>query len=126
MTIFMRQSTLTGRHLLVARAAVVAAVCGAASAVPVPSEIRALPLLVFVIVGPGSAVMSWLDFPGGATMAGIVGISTTSMMALAAAMAWLQFWHPGPSCLVLAAVVAASGIARIRALQKQSETSGTW
>ncbi|MGE2731545.1 hypothetical protein ACQI4F_18875 [Mycolicibacterium vaccae] len=100
-----------------AATAVGAAMCGALATVPVQSPLRAVLLLVFVLAGVGSAVMCWMDYPVAVTVAAIVGISVASLMAVAVAMAWLQFFHPVPSCLLIAALVAASGLFRLHTLR---------
>lgn len=118
---------LSSRDEKVAAMAVAAAACGALAAVPMPAPLRGLALLAFLLAGVGSAVMCWIDLPVAATMAAVVGISIASLMAVAVAMAWLQFWHPVPSCLLIAVLVAASGFARLRTLRGPiAEADPTW
>lgn len=118
MTLIHRLRTTSGHDELVAMVAVMAGICGALSAVPAPSSLRVLPILVFMLVGAGSAVMCWIDLPPAVTVAAVVGISIASMMAIAVTMAWLEFWHPKWSCLILAGLVAASGAARLLTLHR--------
>lgn len=119
--------TLSRREQKVAAVAMIAAVCGALAAIPVPSPWRAVPLLIFLLVGPGSAVMCWVDLPPAPTIAATVGISLAAFMAVAVAMAWLQFWHPVPGCLLIAAIVAASGLSRLRTSPGSlAEASRSW
>ena len=110
-------SGLSGRDERIAATAVGAAACGALATVPAPPAVRAVLLLVFVLSGVGSAVMCWVDLPAAVTVAAVVGISIASLMAVAVAMAWLQFYHPVPSCLLIAAGVAASGLLRLHTLR---------
>jgi hypothetical protein len=125
MTLMQVLRTFSIRDEKVAALAVVAAVCGALAAVPVPSGMRALPLLVFVLAGPGCAVMCWVDLPPAVTTAAVVGISIAALMAVAVVMAWLQFWHPVASCLIFAAVVAASGLIRLWTLRAVVTETGS-
>ena len=94
--------------------ALAASVCGAISAVPIlPSAVRAVALLFFVLVGPGSAMLSWFDLPRETVLALVapLGIAITVLAATAAAFA--SMGHPvvlltlAVAVTVLAAVVAA-------------------
>ena len=85
---------------------------------PFSPAIQSLLLMVFVLTGVGSAAMCWVDLPPAVTVAAVVGISMASVVALSTAMLWLGVWHPIPSCLLLSALVAVSGFARLRALRK--------
>jgi hypothetical protein len=80
--------------------------------------------MVFVLTGVGSAGMCWVDLPPAVTVAAVVGISVTYVVALATAMTWLDVWYPIPSCLISSVLVAASGLARLRTLQKVTTEAG--
>lgn len=114
---------LTGRSSprqaeLVARAAIIAGVCGALSTVPIAPPAQAVLLLVFMLVGPGSAAMCWAELPPAVTVAAVLGVSVSVVLALAVAMAWLTIWVPIPLCLLLAAAAVASGVIRSRSLRR--------
>ncbi|CAN3129387.1 hypothetical protein ACNUDN_15785 [Mycobacterium sp. smrl_JER01] len=104
------------RARAVAVTAAISGGCGLLSVVPVLPALQAVLLLVFILSGVGSAVMCWVELPPAATIAAVVGLSIAAMMAVAVTMAWLQVWYPVPSCLVIGALVSASGAARLRLL----------
>lgn len=110
------ETILSSRDQSVAAATVAAGACGALASAPLPPALRVLPLLVFMLTGVGCAVMCWIDMPTAPTVAAVVGISLAAMMAVAVTMAWMQFWHPVPSCLILASLTTASGLIRLRTL----------
>ncbi|MCI4674458.1 hypothetical protein [Candidatus Mycolicibacterium alkanivorans] len=115
-----------GEHAdAVAKVAIYAAACGILSTVPVWPPLQALLLLVFLLTGPGSALMCWAALPPAVTVAAVVGLSVSSVLATAVAMAWVPFWGPVPSCLVLSAAVITSGLVRLRALRKPVTESAT-
>jgi hypothetical protein len=109
----------------VAKAAIAAGALGIVSTVPVWSPLQGLLLLVFLLTGPGSALMCWVALPPAVTVAAVVGLSVSSVLATAVAMAWVPFWGPVPSCLLLSAVVIISGFVRLRALRKPVTESAT-
>lgn len=120
-------TTASGQAEVVAKAAVVTGVCGVLSTVPVWSPLQALSLLVFMLAGPGSAAMCWVDIAPAATVAAVVGISIASVLGFAAALAWLGMWLPVPSCLLVSAVVVSCGFARLRSLRRSmTESSRSW
>ncbi len=108
---------------LAANTAVVAGVCGALSTIPIAPVLQALLLLVLVLVGVGSAVMCWVDLPPAPMVAAVLGISVTSVICLAVAMAWMDIWYPVPACLLFSAGVACSGYLRRRSLRRLSVTA---
>lgn len=120
MNVARRFTTVSSQAEVVAKSALVAGVCGVLSTVPISPPLQALLLLVFVLAGPGSAVMCWIDFPPAVTVAAVVGISVASVLALAVATAWLAVWLPIPSCLLLSAVAMTSGFARLRTSMQES------
>lgn len=127
MNVGRRLMTAASQEEVVAKAALVAGVCGGLSTVPFAPPLQALLLLVFVLAGPGSAVVCWLEFPPAVTVAAVVGISVASVLALAVATAWMAVWLPIPSCLLLSAVGVTSGFARLRNLRMSMQhNSGRW
>lgn len=119
--------TLSSRDERVATVSLAAAACGALATVPVSTPLRGVVLLAFVLTGVGSAVMCWIDLPAAVTMAAVVGISIAALTAVAVVMAWLEFWYPVPSCLIVAALAALSGAIRLRTLRDPAtEADPTW
>jgi hypothetical protein len=109
---------------LLARLAVIAGASGTLSAIPFSSALQSVLLMVLLIAGVGSAVLCWSDLPRGAAVAGVIGLSISAVIALATLMVWLQIWYPVPSCLVLALVVASSGLIRLWTLQETGGNAG--
>lgn len=126
MTLIDRLKTAPRHDGIVATVAVITGVCGVLAVIPAPPALRVLPILVFMLGGAGSAVMCWIDLPAAVTTAAVLGISIASMMALAVAMAWLEFWHPVWSCLILALIVTASGTLRLQAIRRPSAAGRPW
>jgi hypothetical protein len=110
--------TLGGQADVVAKVAIFAGACGILSTVPVWPPLQGLLLLVFLLAGPGCGAMCWAALPPAVTVAAVVGLSVAAVLAMAMSMAWVPFWGPIPSCLVLSAVVITSGLLRLRVLRK--------
>lgn len=106
------------RAQILGNLAFVAGLSGAVSTVPFSSALQSLLLMVFVLAGVGSAAMCWVELPPAVTVAAVVGLSIASVVAAATSMAWLDMWYPIQSCLILSVVVAASGFARLKTLQR--------
>lgn len=116
MMVIDRLRTVSGRDEVIAMVAVCAGVCGGMAVLPVPPVLRAVPLIAFMLVGVGSAVMCWVDMPPAPSIAAVLGVSIASMMAFSVVMAWLQFWHPLLFVLGIGGIVTGSGLLRLRAL----------
>ena len=105
--------------------AIVAGLCGLGSTLPIGPAGRAILLLVLLVSGDGSAVICWLDLPGAAAAAGVVGGSIAAVIGTSTALAWLHWWQPTVSCLVLSSAVLVSGLARVATLGRRAEAP-TW
>lgn len=98
----------------VAWLAVAAGAAGVAAAIPSHPVLQAVLLMVFVAVGPGSAILCWVTLPPAATVAGVLGGSFAVVAMVTTSMSWLGLWYPLPSCLALSVLTVASGAARLR------------
>ncbi|MCV7099761.1 hypothetical protein [Mycobacterium palustre] len=78
-------------------------------------------LTVLVLTGAGSALLSWLSLSGPAAVAGVLGVSVATVIALTSSQLWLNLWNPVVSCLILSLGVIATGVARLRALRVEAE-----
>jgi uncharacterized membrane protein len=91
--------------------AIVGGVCGLLAAIPVgPEFIRAILLLSFIFVGPGSVVLQWS--PGlppiiVRMLVPIIGFCVVSLLLSAGLLS--HFYSPRISLLVMAAVTVAVG-----------------
>ena len=101
------------KALVLGKIAIAVGTCGILSTVPIWSPLQALLLLVFLLTGMGSAAMCWVALPPAVTVAAVVGLSVASVLAVAVIMAWVPFWGPIPSCLLLSAVAISSGFTRL-------------
>jgi CHASE2 domain-containing sensor protein len=108
---------------VVAKSALACGACGLLSTVPVSSALQGVLLLVFMLAGPGSAAMCWVDLPPAVTVAAVIGVSVATVFALSVAMAWLGWWLPVPSCLLLSVLAITSGLLRLRALRRTATGS---
>lgn len=107
--------------------AVVAGLCGAASTLPVGAAVQAVLLLVLLVCGAGSAVMSWVDVPPAAAVAGAIGLSAAAVVGTSTALAWLHWWQPTVSCLALSAAVVVTGAARLVILhRRRTQAAPSW
>jgi len=107
--------------------AVVAGACGAASTVPVGAAVQAVLLLILLVCGAGSAVMCWVDVPPGAAVAGVIGLSVAAVVGTSTALAWLHWWQPTVSCLVLSTAVVVGGAVRVVSLhRRRTQAAPSW
>lgn len=122
-----RSTTPAEQADVVAKVAIVTGTFGILSTVPLWPPLQGLLLLVFLLAGTGSAAMCWSALPPAVTVAAVVGLSVASVLLVAVAMAWVPFWGPVPSCLLLSAAVITSGFVRLRALRRPTpEGSMPW
>lgn len=106
---------------VLAMLAVTAGSCGILSTLPLPASARVVLLTVLVLTGAGSALLSWLSLSGPAAVAGVLGVSVATVIALTSSQLWLNLWNPVVSCLILSLGVIATGVARLRALRVEAE-----
>ncbi len=90
--------------------AVVGAVAGALALTGLPDVARGIALLVFIAIGPGAAVLSWVPIPRRALLSTVpvLGAAITTLVAMTAM--WSYRWNP-PEILwtQVIAVCASSG-----------------
>jgi hypothetical protein len=74
--------------------AVVGAVAGLIALTDLPSVLRAFGLMVFIAVGPGAAVLTWVTIPRRAWLSTVpvLGAAITTLIAMAAM--WSYRWSP--------------------------------
>ncbi len=85
-----------------------AVLCGALALVPLPSGLRAVALGVFVLVGPGIAVVRRLPLPAPAAVAAVPTIGLTTVAATTSVLLWFHRW---PQTQLLVALLIAVTIA---------------
>lgn len=74
--------------------AVVGAVAGALALAGLPSAVRAVALVVFIAVGPGAAILTWVRIPRRALLSTVpvLGMAVVTIVAIAAM--WSYRWDP--------------------------------
>jgi hypothetical protein len=107
---------------LVSQLAVTAGVSGALSTIDLSPVLQSLLLMIFAVAGIGSAALCWLNLPGAATVAGVIGLSLAGVIAFATSLVWLRLWYPVPGCLFLSLTVAAVGMLRLWRLGRNVDT----
>jgi hypothetical protein len=82
------------------------------AAVPLlPPAARVLPVLLFVCLGPGTAVVSRVRLGDAvAAWALTLVLSLSTVAALAACMAWLRVWYPSVGMVLLGLATAAASV----------------
>ncbi len=106
---------------LLATLAVIAGLSGMLSMLPVPAPARAVLLLILMLTGAGSALLCWVSLSGAAAVAGVLGVSVATVIALSCSQLWLNLWHPVLSCVMLSVGVLATGLVRLRTLRNEDE-----
>ncbi|MGH3637861.1 MAG: hypothetical protein ACRDUX_02425, partial [Mycobacterium sp.] len=94
--------------------ALVSAVLGLLSFAPLPAGVRAILLAVFILTGPGLALVSWVRLPLPASVAAVPVTGLSVMAGSTAAMAWAKVWFPGPLAMTLIGAVTISALVRRR------------
>lgn len=94
--------------------ALIAAVCGVAALVPLPAELRAALLAIFVLVGPGTAVVTWMTIPVAAKFAVVPVVGLAAVSGATAILAWAHRWPPTGLLLVMVAAVVGSAVRHLR------------
>jgi hypothetical protein len=89
--------------------AVASAVLGLCSLAPLAAWQRAVLLTVFVLTGPGLAVVAWLRLPAAAAVAVVPAAGMALMAGGTAVVTWTHAWLPVP--LLIGAAVAVAGSA---------------
>ena len=94
--------------LRLADLAVVGAVAGAVALTEVPSVLRATCLSVFIAVGPGAAVLTWVRIPRRALLSTVPVLGAAIITLVAIAAMWSYRWSPVDILWVQVVAVAGS------------------
>lgn len=88
--------------------AALGAVAGAVAMTGLPSTLRAVCLIVFIALGPGSAILTWVRTPRRVRLATVpvLGMASTTLLAIVAL--WSYRWAPLPMLWVAVVAVGAS------------------
>lgn len=93
-------------------AALAASAVGLAAAVPVlPLNVRAMLLLGFVLIGPGSAALLWTELPLSLRLAVTPALGLAAVLGATTIAGFAEWWSPFVLLAVLAAVSAGSAVA---------------
>ena len=90
--------------------ALASAALGLLSLAPVTPWLRAVLLTVFVLTGPGLAVVLWMRLPVAAAVALVPATGMAVMAGATVTVTWAGAWLPVPLLLTLAAAVAGSAV----------------
>lgn len=94
--------------LRLADLAVVGGVAGAVALTEVPPVLRAICLVVFIAVGPGAAVLTWVRIPRRALLSTVPVLGAAIITLVAIAAMWSYRWSPAHILWVQVVAVAAS------------------
>ena len=111
----------TSQARVLAKLAVFAGLSGMLSTLPVYAPARVVLLTILVLTGAGSALLCWLGLSGPAAVAGVLGVSVATVIALTCSQLWLNLWNPVVSALLLSVGVLTTGWVRLRALGTEAE-----
>jgi hypothetical protein len=111
----------TSQARVLAMLAVIAGLSGMLSTLPVSAPAQIVLLTILVLTGAGSALSCWLSLSGSAAVAGVIGVSVATVIALACSLLWLKLWHPVLSCLILSVSVLAIGLVRLWTLRNEAD-----
>ncbi|WP_240761042.1 hypothetical protein [Mycolicibacterium sp. CR10] len=94
--------------LRLADLAAVGGVAGAVALAEVPTALRAICLVVFIAVGPGAAVLTWVRIPRRALLSTVPVLGAAIITLVAIAAMWSYRWSPAQILWVQVVAVAAS------------------
>lgn len=102
-------------RLRMADIALLAALAGLVALLPLGSVVKSLALAVFVFVGPGAAVLTWVPIPKQARLAAIPTLGAALMTLVAIVAMWSYRWNTtGIAVLGMLAVAAGSVLWYVR------------
>ena len=113
--------TPTSQARVLARLAIIAGIAGILSTVPMWPPAQMVLLTTLLLTGAGSALLCWVNLSGSGTVAGIIGVSVATVIALACSLLWSKLWYPVPSCVLLSLGVLVIGSARLWTLRDEVE-----
>ena len=91
-------------------AALASAVAGLTSLAPLPSSVNAVLLTVFVLIGPGLAIVTWLRIPLAAAVAAVPVLGLSVVTAATTVLAWFYRWPATGLLLVMVLAVVVSAL----------------
>ncbi|AZG45709.1 hypothetical protein [Gordonia insulae] len=74
--------------------AMMSAVAGLLGLLPLPAPLSALLVAVFALIGPGAALLTWVDFPRRARPAAVLTLSMAVTTLVPIAAMWSYRWNP--------------------------------
>lgn len=109
------------QSLVLAVLAVTAGLAGILSTLPLFTPVRVVMLTILVLTGAGSALLCWLSLSDSAAVAGVIGVSVATVIAVSSSLLWLNLWYPVPGCLMLSVGVLVVGSVRLWALWDEAD-----
>ncbi|MDV7083435.1 hypothetical protein GXW84_02875 [Rhodococcus sp. IEGM 248] len=91
-------------------AALASAVAGLTSLAPLPSSVSSVLLTVFVLLGPGLAIVTWMRIPVAASVAALPVLGLSVVTAATTVLAWFYRWPATGLLLVMVLAVVASAL----------------
>ena len=91
-------------------AALASAVAGLMSLAPLPSSVSSVLLTVFVLVGPGLAIVTWMRIPVAAAVAAVPVLGLSVVTAATTVVAWFYRWPATGLLLVMVLAVVVSAL----------------
>ena len=91
-------------------AALASAVAGLMSLAPLPSSVSSVLLTVFVLVGPGLAIVTWMRIPVAAAVAADPVLGLSVVTAATTVVAWFYRWPATGLLLVMVLAVVVSAL----------------
>jgi hypothetical protein len=86
------------------------AVAGYLALLPLPSPVRALFVIAFMALGPGGAVLTWVDIPVRARVSTVPVLGMSIMTITTIAAMWSYRWNPIAILVVVTLAVTASSV----------------
>lgn len=90
--------------------AAVGAAAGYLALLPLPSPVRALLVIAFVALGPGGAVLTWVDIPLRTRVSTVPVLGMSIMTIITIAAMWSSLWNPIGILVLAALAVTASSV----------------
>ncbi|KXX57069.1 hypothetical protein [Rhodococcus sp. LB1] len=91
-------------------AALASAVAGLTSLAPLPSSVSSVLLTVFVLLGPGLAIVTWMRIPVAAAVAAVPVLGLSVVTAATTVVAWFYRWPATGLLLVMVLAVVVSAL----------------
>ena len=98
--------------------ALLASIAGLAGLAPVPAPVKAVLVAIFVLLGPGAAIATWIPIPRHLRLAAIPTLSMSVMTIVAIGAMWSYRWNPTGILVVCCAATA--GAAAVKYVRRGS------